>query len=251
MTFHVGQPFRPSASRENEIEKMLRDYRAGRLEYKTKEKEPMPMGHMLAKNETGADLEFGSPAMYRERSYKSTSNYTEWDVRRDVLVLSPADTLKTNVGQNAKFGGMVVALEPIASNELGRVAVSGLALVNGVADQPASKGNWQYLAPNVNNQIRFSYWGFARVLARQAPQLIDTDGTMSLVDLSSKHFQAAYQLKQNFIGNTALATLGEGGHTWDTHVVDLYNIAATVQRAGNKGFCEWRGEQWIATIPFC
>jgi hypothetical protein len=249
--FAPGQKFKPSASRENEIDRMLRDYRAGRLAFGAGPGEPMPLGHMLAKNETGVDLEFGSPAMYRERSYKSTSNYTEWDVRRDVLVLSPADTLKTNVGQDARFGGMVVALEPIASNELGRVAVSGLALVNGVADQPASKGNWQYLAPNVNNQIRFSYWGFARVLARQAPQSIDTDGPMSLVDLSSKHFQAAYELKQNFTGNSALATIGLQGFSWDTHVVDLYNIAATVQRVGNKGFCEWRGEQWIVTIPFC
>jgi hypothetical protein len=189
--------------------------------------------------------------MFIERSYTSTNQWTEWDVRRDVLRLSRADTLKSNVGQNGRFGGMAVALEPILMNDLGRVAVSGLALVNRVADQVAGKGNWRYLAPNVDNQIRFSYWGFARVLSRQVQQDVDVDGPMSLVDVSSPHLQVAYQLKQNFIGNTALATLGEGGHTWDTQVVDLYNIAASDQQIGNKGFCEWRGEQWIVTIPFC
>ena len=230
---------------------MLRDYRAGRLAFGAGTGEPLPMGHMLARNETTKNLERGEPAMFIERSYTSTSQWTEWDVRRDVLRLSRADTLKSNVGQNGRFGGMAVALEPILMNDLGRVAVSGLALVNRVADQVAGKGNWRYLAPNVDNQIRFSYWGFARVLSRQVQQDVDVDGPMSLVDLSSPHLQVAYQLKQNFIGNTALATLGEGGHTWDTQVVDYYNIAASDQQIGNKGFCEWRGEQWIVTIPFC
>jgi hypothetical protein len=249
--FAPGQKFKPSAARENEIDRMLRDYRAGRLAFGAGTGEPLPMGHMLARNETTKNLERGEPAMFIERSYTSTSQWTEWDVRRDVLRLSRADTLKSNVGQNGRFGGMAVALEPILMNDLGRVAVSGLALVNRVADQVAGKGNWRYLAPNVDNQIRFSYWGFARVLSRQVQQDVDVDGPMSLVDLSSPHLQVAYQLKQNFIGNTALATLGEGGHTWDTQVVDYYNIAASDQQIGNKGFCEWRGEQWIVTIPFC
>ncbi len=62
---------------------MLRDYRAGRLAFGAGTGEPLPMGHMLARNETTKNLERGEPAMFIERSYTSTNQWTEWDVRRD------------------------------------------------------------------------------------------------------------------------------------------------------------------------
>jgi hypothetical protein len=254
MTFHVGQPFRPSASRENEIEKMLRDYRAGRLEYKTKEKEPMPMGHMLAKNETGADLGLTQAASYYvDGGYshgQGTSGQGKRDPRSGFVTLRAMENLTSKPVHPAPtqvFGGLAFTLEPIAANEMGRVAVSGLVEV-GTNESYTFNATGNYLMPSAGYYWGEEGWGgFARVLS--------TNATTMLVDLSDRYPVAEYTLTGNYspaggggIANAVVRTATN--HSWASTVYDLHSIAA-FQRGGSKGFCTWYGAQWVVTNPLC
>lgn len=221
---------------------MLRDYRAGSGSFVRPAGEPMPMGHMLAKNSTGANLGFGDAAMYRETGYTNTTGPTkrDYDMRRDFLTLVQLDDLTSNPA--TPFGGMAIALEPIENNQMGRVAIAGLAIVN----MYSTTIDRVYLQPtSTAPRLRASYWGFGRVLA------INASPAFSLVDLSDRKLQVAYTLTANMSSQSATATLGDqGGATWTTTVHDPHNIAA-FQLNGQKGFAEWRGDRWVVTIPFC
>jgi hypothetical protein len=229
---------------------MLRDYRAGSGSFVRPAGEPMPMGHMMASNQTGANLAFGVAAMYYQRSLRyasaTTDHGTDWDLRKDYVVLNPMTHVVDQPDLNFIFGGMAITLEPIESGKIGRVAIAGLALLNNVPDS-VNRQDSPYLRPTASG-IDFSYWGFGRVLCWRvdAPSTGDT----SLIDLSDRKLQVAYTLTSN-MATTATATLGgTGGSEWTTTIHDRHNIAG-FQKIGNKGFCEWRGRRWVVTIPFC
>jgi hypothetical protein len=241
--YHAGQKFVPSASRENEIDRLLRDARAGRLAYERDPLTDMPLGHMLAKNVSGADYAYGSVVMYHGTDgYRTTQGQAafrrDWDMRKDYLEIRDATDLLSN--EAAPFSGMAITLESIANNALGLVAIGGIALVNMA---PTTTGNFVYLQPHPTNQAVYSYWGFGRALAWRTG--------VAVVDLSDRQFEVAYTLTANMSGASANATLGiNGGRTWTTTVHDLHGIAG-FQKSGDKGFAEWRGYQWIIKVAYC
>ena len=246
--FHQGQSFKPSASRENEISRLLDDARAGRLSYQRDPNREMPLGHAIAKNTTGADLAFGDAAMVYEGSYRHQGSWADWDMRRDHLLLHALGDVVSQPGVSTRFGTMAIAVEPIADNAFGRVAIAGLALVNGVPDLVAGNGDYRFCHPAAGNTLTFSYWGFARVLCWQVAN--NFTGDMSLVDLSDRKLQVHYVLTSSYSALSATATLDGGSGPWTTTVHDVHQIA-TFQRSGDKGFAEWRGNRWVVIIPFC
>jgi hypothetical protein len=243
--FSPGQKYRPSASRENEIDRMLRDYRAGSGSFVRPAGEPMPMGHMLGKNNLDYDLQYGSVVMYHANlGYRSTqgqaANRRDYDMRKDFLELRDCDHLLSDSAN--PFGGLGIVLETIAPNQLGRVAIAGLALLNQVPFFPRDK-SFRYLQPHPFYKVEYSYWGFGRALAFRSG--------IALIDLSDRHFDVAYQLTSDMTNGSATATLGiNSTYTWETTVHDLHGVAG-FQKNNNKGICEWRGERWIVKVAYC
>lgn len=241
----AGEKFKPSASRERELDRLLRDAREGRTGLESPDGKNMPLGHMYAKNMTDQDLDWGTVVMYHgANGFYSTqlagSGRRDWDMRKDYLELR----LPTDLNSNASnpFGGMAFTLEKIKVNEIGRVAVAGLAILNATPVSPGDD-NFRYLQPDPDIGSTYSYWGFGRALAWRA-------GT-AVVDLSDRHFQAVYQLTANMASNSANATLGlQGGRTWTTTVHDLHGVAG-FQKSGNKGIAEWQGKQWVVKVAYC
>lgn len=245
--FYPGQKYRPSASRENEIDRLLRDARADSGSYSRGDLARMPMGHIMAKNESGADLGFAKAAMYYFDRYRTgTNGANDWDMRKDYVLLAPFnDVISYPIPSNNFYGGMAVTLEPIANNEFGRVAVAGLAILA----EGSNAVNPVYLAPfTAVPKIRSTYWGYARVLA-------DDPSYFSLVDLSDRNLTTQYVLTSNMSAPSngdAAATLGGGAsvHTWSTRVYDPHSLAG-FQRTGDKGWCHYIRDRWVVTVPFC
>jgi hypothetical protein len=233
---------------------MLRDYRAGSGSFVRPAGEPMPMGHMMAKNETGADLGLTQAASYYvDGGYsrgQGTSGPAKRDPRSGFVTLRAMEDLTSkpvNPAPTQVFGGLAFTLEPIAANKMGRVAVSGLVEV-GTTESYALYGTGHYLMPRAGYYRAEEGWGgFARVLS--------TNGTTMLVDLSDRYPVAAYTLTGNYSpaggGGTANAVVQTAtNHSWVSTVYDLHSIAA-FQRSGSKGFCTWYGAQWVVTNPLC
>lgn len=230
---------------------MLRDYRAGSGSFVRPGSSEMPIGHILAKNSTGGDLGFGQAAMYYQQSLRYSSansdHGSDWDSRKDYVILNPLSQVVDQPDAALRFGGMAITLEPIKSVEIGRVAIAGLALLTQVPDYVNSP-DAQYIRPTASS-VTFSYWGFGRALCWQV--LNNGQGNTSLIDLSDRKLQVAYTLTSNMVTSTATATLGgTGGAEWTTTIHDRHDIAG-FQKTGDKGFCEWRGRRWVVTIPFC
>lgn len=212
----------------------------------------MPVGHVMATNNTGADLAFGRCAMYRLASItntEGTSTRADYDPRKCALSLVAADHINSIAAGNPVWGGMAITTEPIANNTMGRVAIAGLAFCT--HDMTAVAPERRYIAPNPTLGFIAALWGFGRIIAQQS----STDNVF-LVDLSDRLFSVHYQLTANMAPpatSSATATLGypeTGARLWNTTVFDPHAIAV-FQKAGDKGWCEWNGRQWIVKIPFC
>lgn len=246
--YYPGQKYRPSAARENEIDRLLRDARAGSGSYMRGDLARMPLGHILAKNESGADLGFAAPTIYYFDDYVVPGSVSDnWDMRTNFLRLAPFANVVSEPGIGLRYGGMAVTQEPIAQNQIGVVAIAGLSVLS--PNQPVSDEvlrDSRYVAPFAPPLYeRRSYWGFMRLLA------YDTDRQWAIVDLSDRHLTTQYVLTAN-MNVSATATLGGGAspYTWTTTVHDVHALAG-YQRTGDKGWCEWRGDRWVVTIPFC
>jgi hypothetical protein len=162
-------------------------------------------------------------------------------MRYDYLTLkAPVDLVSDPVLPARATGGLAVALEPIAENEFGRVAIAGLALV-GFAPGDTNR---RYLQPDPNGDALWSYWGFGRALAWAG-------SGVCVVDLSDRQFDAAYELTTDMTAGSATATVGlNGARTWTTTVHDIHGFGP-FQKIGNKGIAEWSGQQWRVKVAYC
>jgi hypothetical protein len=258
--YHAGQKFVPSASRENEIDRLLRDARAGRLSYTANDREPMSLGHALAKNTTGADLAVGKPALYNYTfTHKAGPAFArkDWDPRKGYYTLIPRNPLR----DGDTVGGVALTLEPIKQNEFGLVAVSGLALW---IDEPAggiSVG--MYICPG-STQFGVADYGLGRV--------VQGHDSGAIVDLSEVQLMAPYALASSWSAPpnpTATATIGGlfgslSGHT--TTLRDGYNSGAWVYQTPYNPSAPFQGiaryvrgtvvgsadvGAWHVVIPYC
>lgn len=243
--YFPGQKFRPSAARENEIDRLLRDVRSESGSYSRGDLSRMPLGHMLAKNESGGDLGFAAPAMYYYDDYVAPDTASDnWDMRNHFLRLAPFADVVSEPGIGLRFGGMAVTQEPIAQDQIGRVAIAGLSVFSSNLPGDNTLRDSRYVAPfTAAPTHRQSYWGFMRILS------YDVDPAYAIVDLSDRHLTTQYVLTANMSGS-ATATLGGPSHTWTTTVHDFHTLAS-FQRTGDKGWCQWRGDRWVVTVPFC
>lgn len=246
--YHPGQKYRPSAARENEIDRLLRDARAGSGSYMRNDLARMPMGHVLAKNESGADLGFAAATIYYfDDLVVPDLASNNWDMRDNFLRLAPFADVVSEPGTGLRYGGMAVTQEPIAQNQIGVVAIAGPSIFSpkqSINDNVLRDS--RYVAPFAPPLYdRLSYWGFMRILC------YDSNPQYAIVDLSDRHLTTQYVLTAN-MNSSATATLGGGAsaYTWTTTVHDVHALAA-FQRTGDKGWCEWRGDRWVVTVPFC
>lgn len=236
--FSPGQKYRPSAARENEIDRLLRDARARSGAFAPLAGDGLPLGHVRAKNTSGATIGFGGCALYTKTGYSNTEETPrrDWDPRKGFFTLVALQNILSN--PTTAIGGMAVALEPIANNDFGLVAIAGLAVCSVTATDVG------YIRPNGATAIR-DHWGFARILS------YDTTGTgFSVVNLSDTRFQVFYTLTANMSAGSASATLCPNGSSWTTTVHDPEGIAGW-QTIGDSGFVEWRGNRWSIVIPLC
>ena len=243
--FHPGQKYKPSAARENEIDRMLRDYRAGSGAFVRPDSSEMPIGHILAKNSTGSDLGFGRVAMYFTGGFKNTEgggNRRDYDPRKGFLTLSPMVNIVSDPNGWQEFGGLAVTLETIANNAIGRVAIGGTAIVA----EPGliNADDQRYLYPT-SSGIRVGFFGFGRFLAEDP-----ASGDFRLFNLDDRKIECFYTLTANMSGGSAAATMSPGSTSWATIVHDVHSIAA-YQKTNDTGFAEWRGTKWCIKIPFC
>lgn len=234
--FRPGQTFVPSASRENDVTRMLREWKSGTFGgYQSRA--TMPLGHIMAKNTSGADLAFGDCALYEKTGFSNTEELprADWDPRKGYITLLALQNINSTASPS--IGGMAIAIEPIADGEFGTVAIAGPAVCMITASDVG------YIRPNGSTAIR-DHWGFARILT------YDADSEFAIVDLSDTRFQVFYNLTANMSAGSAAATLCPGGSSWSTTVHDPHLIA-TWQVSGDSGFAEWRGDKWCVTIPLC
>jgi hypothetical protein len=256
--YHAGQKFVPSASRENEIDRLLRDARAGRLAYTANDREPMSLGHALAKNTTGADLAVGRPALY-DYTFTQTAgpafNRKDWDPRKGHYNLIARNPLR----DGDTVGGVALTLEPIKQNEYGLVAVSGMALWMEAPVGGISIG--MYICPGTS-QWSIGDYGLGRIVAEYDSGVI--------VDLSEVQLMAPYALASSWSAPpspTATATIGgvfSGGHT--TTLRDNYNSGAWAYQTPYNPSAPFQGiaryvrgtvvgiadvGAWHVVIPYC
>jgi hypothetical protein len=251
--FHQGQSFKPSASRENEISRLLDDARAGRLSYQRDPNREMPLGHAIAKNTTGADLAVGRPALYDGTFTQKEGpafNRKDWDPRKGYYTLVPPNPLE----DGDDVGGVAITVEPIKQNQFGRVAIAGLAMW---MDTFTSRLG-QFIAPTTTGFLAADY-GFGRCVA-------NFEG-MAVIDLSQTYLIAHYTLLANWTsppGATASASIGgpfAPAHT--TTIRDGYNTGAPLYQRfngsleGDYGLVRWINSnafdfgQWHVLIPYC
>jgi hypothetical protein len=252
--FHQGQSFKPSASRENEISRLLDDARAGRLSYQRDPNREMPLGHAIAKNTTGADLAVGRPALYDgtfTQKEGPISNRKDWDPRKGYYTLIPPNPLE----DGDVVGGLALTLEPIKQNQFGRVAVSGLALWLEQIVGGTYLNN--FIVPTSTGFLAGDY-GFGRCVA--------TFDSMAVMDLSQTHLIAYYSLTSAWTVFPATATAAIGGPFAPSHTTtirDGYNTGApSYQRFngipnGDHGLVRWIYSnafdygQWHVVVPYC
>jgi hypothetical protein len=237
--FSKGQKFKPSASRENEIDRLLRDTRSGSATFSRPGSYAALPGQILAKNETGADLAACKIAQYNSNPTcynNSDGTSVDWDTRKGYLSLQPNANLNSNDSFSVYPNGFAVTVEPIKQNEFGVVAVSGIALVDATFSAGA------YLRPSTGGAVR-SNWGFARIILNNAAV------NQCVINLDDSQLIALYEITGAWSSSEANCKIDPpGGYT--TKVVDEHNIAQW-QTTGDRGFAMWSGVEWQVMIPFC
>jgi hypothetical protein len=197
-------------------------------------------GLAFAKNETGADLGFAKPApLYINRTALSPTALPvkDWDTQKFLYRLGPAVSMTS--ANPSPPSSMAVTTEPIANNEIGIVAISGVAAV--YVNWPALGA---YLKPCTGNVVASGRWGWGRLLS------YTDDNNTSIVDLSSVFLQTVYEITAISSGTiTAKIDPGDTYEYSDT-LYDNNSIAAW-QVVGDKGLCQWSGSQWQIIVPWC
>ena len=233
MTFS-GDRFKPSAKREREITRLIQERRGQLASVGVPDIRSMQPGHVIAKNETGADLAIGKAALVRiGQGYFNTETIPRKDpeYRRGYYKLSALTPCVS--GETPYFESMAVSIEPIPDGRFGVVAIAGLAIAN----YPLDHGFVHPIAGNVSA----SFFGFAKVVTK--PQ----DGLhFGVWDLSCRAMQAPYELTSNWSTQGARATIGN----WSTPILDSFNIAGW-QTTGDKGMAVWTSGYWRVITPWC
>jgi hypothetical protein len=253
--YHAGQKFVPSASRENEIDRLLRDARAGRLAYERDPLTDMPLEHVMAKNTTGADLGVGQPALYDGIFTNTETAFArkDWDPRKGFATLVACNPLR----DGDSVGGVAITVEPIKQNQIGRVAITGLAMWLETVAGGIFLGD--HICPTATGFFGNDY-GFGRCVA--------VFEGMQLVDLSQSQLMAPYTLAAawNTTSKTASAAIGGffgsavshtttirdgyGSHGYAYQTYELSNPDGGMVRWIGNGHPS-AGGAWHVVIPYC
>jgi len=241
MTF-PGDKFRPSAAREREVTKLLEAARGNAASFGVPGLDGLGPGHVIAKNETGADLAICKAALIPAGSTPGVSTQeasprVDPEYRKGYYTLKALTPLVTDA--NPFFESLAVTLEPIKDGKFGRVAIAGLAVAN---DTPPS-GFVQPIAGNVTGGV----FGLARVVANTSG--LSGSAGFGIWDLSCRSMQSSYTLTTNWGAGAATATIG-GAAGYSTLIRDPFNIA-TWQVNGDKGWCVYNGGVWQVINPWC
>jgi hypothetical protein len=236
MTF-PGDKFRPSAAREREVTKLIEAARGNAASFGVPGLDGLGPGHVIAKNETGADLEICKAALVPQGvgvfSAESTPR-KDPSYQKAYYVLKALTPLVS--GANPFFESLAVTLEPIKDGKFGRVAIAGLAVVNG---SPAAG----FVMP-IAGALSGGLFGLAKVV------VTPSSGSFGVWDLSCRAMQARYTLTTNWTGSAATATIGEAGLGYSTLIYDTFNIAGW-QVNGDKGWAVYDGGFWRVINPWC
>jgi hypothetical protein len=235
-----GDKFIPSASREREVDRLLdasRRAAAGRGSSITE----LRPGHAIAKNETGAALGFGKPAMlYSDRQPLNGggSPLRDWDPSKLMYRLGPA--IKCTNGLTSNPLSVAVTTEPIANGATGVVAISGLAIVIQQMTTTMS-----YFRPHAGNNIVTSNWGWGRLVAE-----VPSGDFTNVIDLGQRWMVTKYTITSR-TGSLIMANV-DSDNVWafNSRVFDTHGIAFW-QEPGDSGRCEWNGSQWQIIDTFC
>jgi hypothetical protein len=235
-----GDKFQPSAERERLVNNLIRDSRQQRTDFRAGDVLPLRPGHALAKNETGADLGFGKPAMLyinRFLGLPAPEPNKEWDTSKFLYRLGPSVSMTST--DPFPPCSVAVTIEPIKDGEIGEVAISGLAAVTALSPQVGS-----YYRPCAGNIVSTGGWGWGRFVARS------NDANTNIVDLSAFSLITTYQITSISSG-TITAKLDPGDtYEFTTTIFDDHSIAAW-QVAGDKGLVQFTGATWSIIIPWC
>ena len=239
MTF-PGDKFRPSASREREITKLIEAARGNAASFGVPGLDGLGPGHVIAKNETGANLAIGKAALIPQAGNPPGVSSQEASPRKDPSYQKGYYTLKALTplisGANPHFESMAVTVEPIPHLKFGRVAIAGLA----VADYSIASG---FVMP-IAGSVVGSAFGLAKIVANTSG--LSGDAGFGIWDLSCRAMQASYTLTTNWAAGSATATIAG----YSTQILDSFNIA-TWQVHGDKGWAIYDTGFWRVIHPWC
>jgi hypothetical protein len=237
MTF-PGDKFRPSAAREREVTKLIEAARGERASFDTPLLDGLGPGHVIAKNDTGADLEICKAALIPGGSTPGISTQ-EASPRVDPAYQKGYYTLKALTPiiseANPWFESLALTIEPIKQGRFGRVAIAGLA----VANYSVSSGFAYPTAGSVGSGA----FGLARIVANTSG--LSGSAGFGIWDLSCRSMQASYTLTSNW-GAVTTATIAGAS----TRILDPFNIAGW-QVNGDKGWALYDGGFWRVINPWC
>lgn len=232
-----GDKFKPSAAREREVTKILEAARGDAASFGVRGLDGLGPGHVIAKNETGADLAIGKAALIPTGSSGGVSSQ-EQIPRKDPSYQKGYYTLKALTplisGANPYFESLAVTVEPIPNNKFGRVAIAGLA----IATVNLQHG---FVTPTAGN-VSSGFFGLARVVTCMP----GGSSSFSVWDLSCRAMQAIYTLTTNWSSGSATATIAGAS----TQLFDNNGIASW-QVNGDKGMAVYTGGVWTVITPWC
>jgi len=239
MTF-PGDKFRPSAAREREVTKLIEAARGNAASFGVPGLDGLGPGHVIAKNETGANLAIGKAALIPQAGNPPGVSSQEASPRKDPSYQKAYYTLKALTplisGANPHFESMAVTIEPIPDGKFGRVAIAGLA----VADYSIASG---FVMP-IAGSVVGSAFGLAKIVANTSG--LSGDAGFGIWDLSCRAMQASYTLTTNWAAGSATATIAG----YSTQILDSFNIA-TWQVNGDKGWAIYDTGFWRVINPWC
>jgi hypothetical protein len=234
MSFFPGDTIKPSASREREVTRLLEAARGERASFGVNGRYKMEPGHVLVRNDTGADLGFGKAAMIdRDKWYeRDVQPRKEPEYRTgfvSAIALAPIIT-----GMSPRPSRLGVTIEPIKAGRFGVMAIAGLA----VATESTTNG---YVAPAPGGVIVQGMFGFAKVVTNP-----ERGGNFSIWDLSTQNMYAAYEIT----AKSGTSITGRLVADYTSLVLDSYGIAAW-QVVGDSGMAFWNGDAWVIVSPWC
>jgi len=236
MSFFPGDIIKPSASREREITKLLEAARGERASFGVDGRYKMEPGHVLVRNDTGADLGFGKAAMIKGSGYFDQDPLPRRNPDYRTGFYSAVALAPTTHLMSPDFTRIGLAVEPIKNEKFGLMAIAGLA----IATYPSLMG---YVQP-ITGGVAQGMFGYAKVVATSHLGL-SVPRDFSVWDLSTQNMYNVYELLT--IGTDKLAAL-QGGY--QSRVMDPYNIASW-QVVGDKGLVYWNGQTWDIVSPWC